>query len=208
MRRQAERDVMGAMLVSNAHAAAEVLHQSDGADDSSVMEAIAATRSLNLIVEDTLRALVAQARSEGHTWAEIGGLLRITRQAAFQRFGSETIDPPDADELPLDGAVELTVQLADDLLAGRWEVVEKVLTARMAEILSRELLQSTRTRINARWGSLVRTGVAAVSVRDGLTVVELPLTFEHLDASCRAVYTSTGQVAGLLWRPVETGEDR
>lgn len=201
---------MGVMLAANARAAAEVLHRSNDASEGSVMAAIAATRSLSLIVEDTMRALVAQARSEDHTWAEIGALLRVTRQAAFQRFGPATIDQPGADERPLDGppldgAAARTVQLAEDLLAGRWEAMEKDLTQRMAEILSRELLESTRARIQARWGALVGIGAADVSVRDGLTVVELPLAFEHLDASARAVYTSTGQIAGLLWRPIQTG---
>lgn len=200
---QAERDVMGVMLTANAHAAAEVLHRAGG--DGSVLPAIAATRSLSLIVEDTMRALVAQARTEGHTWAEIGALLRVTRQAAFQRFGSivavDAVDPL-LDGPPLHGAVARTVQLTEDLLAGRWQVVEKDLTPRMAEILSRELLESTLARIQARWGRLVGIGTADVSVRDGMTVVELPLDFERVDASCRAVYTSTGQVAGLLWRPI------
>ena len=40
-----------------------------------------------LIVEDTLHAPVEQARAAGHTWAEIGEMLHVSRQAAFQRFG-------------------------------------------------------------------------------------------------------------------------
>jgi hypothetical protein len=199
---QAERDVMGVMLTANAQAAAEVLHRTADADEGSVIAAIAATRSLSLIVEDTLRALVAQARAEGRTWAEVGAVLRVTRQAAFQRFrpsmpaGEASVDAP-----PLDGAAVRAVTLLENLLAERWEVVEKDLTPKMAELLPRELLQSTRARLVRQWGTLSGLGDATVAVSDGLTVVDLPLAFERQDASCRVVYTSEGQIAGLLWRP-------
>jgi predicted ArsR family transcriptional regulator len=38
-------------------------------------------------VDQKLRALVAQARSEGASWEQIGQALGITKQAAQQRFG-------------------------------------------------------------------------------------------------------------------------
>jgi hypothetical protein len=34
-----------------------------------------------------LQASVTQARVAGHTWQDVGELLGVTRQAAFQRFG-------------------------------------------------------------------------------------------------------------------------
>jgi hypothetical protein len=39
-----------------------------------------------------LRRQVAMARKAGHSWASIGLALRITRQAAQQRFGSSEAD--------------------------------------------------------------------------------------------------------------------
>lgn len=108
-----------------ARSAADVLHQS-GASEGSVIGAIAATRSLSVIVEDTLKALVSQARAEGHTWAEIGDVLRVTRQAAFQRFGSTSLAAePDRAGPPVADAVERTASLVTDLLAGRWDTVAK-----------------------------------------------------------------------------------
>ena len=193
---------MGTMLTANAQAAAAVLARPGGSSDGSVLAAIAATRSLSLIVEDTLKALVVQARAEGHTWAEIGQILRVTRQAAFQRFGSAVVaDVREETELPLADAELRTISLVADLLAGRWEVVDETFTPRMIEILPRELLDSTRTRISETWGDLAQTGPAAVTVHGGLTVVDLPLCFERADASCRAVFNSEGKVSGLLWRP-------
>lgn len=39
---------------------------------------------------DELHVAVAAAREAGVTWASIGEVLGITRQAAFQRFGKNT----------------------------------------------------------------------------------------------------------------------
>ena len=39
---------------------------------------------------DQLRTAVLQARSNGHTWAEIGATLGMSRQAAFKRFAEVT----------------------------------------------------------------------------------------------------------------------
>lgn len=42
------------------------------------------------LAEEVLRALVTDARDQGHTWQEIGDLLGTSRQAAFQRFGDRS----------------------------------------------------------------------------------------------------------------------
>lgn len=78
---------MALVLSRNAELVAEVLRGAQDDDPQSTMRAIAATRSLAAVVSDTLQALVDQARAEGRTWAEIGEVMHITRQAAFQRFG-------------------------------------------------------------------------------------------------------------------------
>lgn len=193
---------MGVMLTANAQAAAEVLARASGSSDGSVLAAIAATRSLSVIVDDTLTALVVQARAEGHTWAQVGEILRVSRQAAFQRFGPAVVgDQRQETGPPLDDAAQRTVSLVDDLLAGRWEVVQQSFTPKMIEILPHELLESTRARVAQHWGALTQTGPATVSVRDGLTVVDMPLCFERADASCRVVFTPEGQVAGMVWQP-------
>jgi hypothetical protein len=84
---------MGSVLTTNAELVSRVLQGAGAADGASVMAAVAATRTLNLIVNDILHALVRQARAEGHTWAEIGEVLHVTRQAAFQRFGQRAAIP-------------------------------------------------------------------------------------------------------------------
>lgn len=52
--------------------------------------ALAVVRAASTVAElagSALRVSVEQARQSGHTWQEIGDLLGVSRQAAFQRFG-------------------------------------------------------------------------------------------------------------------------
>ncbi|MEV5574955.1 hypothetical protein AB0L06_33375 [Spirillospora sp. NPDC052269] len=51
------------------------------------LAAVAAAAEAVRRADDHLRGTVGTARSSGRTWQEIGDVLGITRQAAFQRFG-------------------------------------------------------------------------------------------------------------------------
>ena len=56
------------------------------------LDLVRQTRNVDALAEQVLRESVLLARTAGHTWQEIGDLLGVTRQAAFQRFGSP-VDP-------------------------------------------------------------------------------------------------------------------
>ena len=117
-----EREVMGLMLTTNAEMVASVLRGAEGSPQQSLMAAIAATRTLDVVVEDTLRALVRRARDEGRTWAEIGQALNVTRQAAFQRFGGgQTPDTGDERLEPIPDAGAKAVSVLETLFAERWD---------------------------------------------------------------------------------------
>ena len=61
----AQRYVMGVVLTTNAELVSRALRGTGAADGPSVMAAVAATRTLDLTVNDILRALVRQARARG-----------------------------------------------------------------------------------------------------------------------------------------------
>ena len=64
--------------------------------DWSALEAIeVAVRQLR-VAEEQLASAVGEARGLGHSWGELGVALRVTRQAAPQRFGrdSGTVETP------------------------------------------------------------------------------------------------------------------
>jgi hypothetical protein len=201
---QIDRDVMATMLATNVRLVADVL-RSEGHSPGQVMRAIAATRSLDMVVQDTLRALVDQARGEGHTWAEIGDVLRVSRQAAFQRFGGgQRPTSEDAGIVaPVQGAVEHAVPVLQAFLDGRFDDARASFGARMLNACSVELLADVREKVRREAGEVQALGTPVVAVRDGYTVVDIPVALDHADVIGRVVLDADRQVAGFFVRPAE-----
>lgn len=193
---------MTTLLVTNVQLVVDALRAE--ADDSAaeVRRAIAATRSLDLIVEDTLRALVAQARATGHTWAELGELLHVSRQAAFQRFGGgsgPTVE--DGIAVPVDGAVESAVPVLQAFVDGRFDDVRARFDERMRDACSVELLADVREKVRAYGGEVQAFGTPVVSVRDRYTGVDIPVALERADGIGRVVLDTDRRVVGFFVRP-------
>lgn len=192
------------MLATNVELVADVL-RAEEQTPGQVMRAIAATRSLDMVVEDTLHALVDQARAAGHTWAEIGGLLRVSRQAAFQRFGGgrRSISEDGEIVVPVDGAAEQAVPVLQAFLDGRFDDARSSFGERMLNACSSELLADVREKVRREAGEVQMVGAPVVSVRDGYTVVDIPVALEHADGIGRVILDADRQVAGFFVRPAE-----
>ncbi len=201
---EVDREVMAMMLTTNTQLVADVLRADDQPSDQT-MRAIAATRSLDTIVEDTLRALVAQARAAGHTWAEIGDVLHVSRQAAFQRFGGgrHPASEEDGISVPLEGADERAVPVLQAFLDGRYEDARATFDERMLDACSVELLADVREKARAEGGEVQALGTPIVSVRQGYTVVDIPVALERSDGIGRVVFDADGRVAGFFVLPAE-----
>jgi hypothetical protein len=201
---QVDREVMALMLTTNVELVADVLRAEEHSTGQ-VMRAIAATRSLDMVVEDTLRALVEQARSAGHTWAEIGHLLHVSRQAAFQRFRGGR-RPSVADEgivAPVEDAVEHAVPVLQAFLDGRFDDARSSFGERMLNACSVELLTDVREKVRREAGEVQALGIPVLSVRDGYTVVDIPVALDREDGIGRVVLDADRQVAGFFVRPAE-----
>lgn len=199
-----DRDVMATLLVTNVELVAGVLRTSDDGSDGQVMRAIAATRSLDMIVQDTLRSLVEQARVAGHTWAEIGELLHVSRQAAFQRFGGGR--RPSGDEtvaVPVEGAVESAVPVLEAFLDGRFDDARATFDERMRGACSVELMADVREKVREHGGEVQALGTPLISVHDGYTGVDIPVALERADGIGRVVLNADRQVVGFFVRPAE-----
>ncbi len=80
-------------------------------------------QELSLLAAAALRLAVDLARADGCTWQELGDVLGVTRQAAFQRFG-HPVDPRTGkpmSEAMIPGAAERATQLMIDWIEGRYE---------------------------------------------------------------------------------------
>jgi hypothetical protein len=195
---------MATLLLTNVQLVADVLRADDDDAHGQVMRAIAATRSLDMIVEDTLRALVEQARAGGHTWAEIGELLHVSRQAAFQRFGGGR--RPTAEDglaVPVEGAVEAAVPVLQAFLDGRFDDARATFAERMLNACSVELLADVREKVSEDAGEVQALGTPTVSVRDGYTGVDIPVALERGDGIGRVVLDAERQVVGFFVRRAE-----
>jgi hypothetical protein len=199
-----DREVMAMLLATNVQLVGDVL-RADEQSTGQVMRAIAATRSLDMIVEDTLRALVDQARAAGHTWAEIGDVLHVSRQAAFQRFGGGRL-PAEQDAAlgaPVEGAVEHAVPVLRGFLDGRFDDARSTFDERMLKACSVELLAEVREKVRREAGEVQALGTPAVSVRDGYTIVDVPIALERADGTGRVVLDADRRVAGFFIRPAQ-----
>jgi hypothetical protein len=198
----ADREVMALLLSTNVQFVADVLRE-DAQTEGQAMRAIAATRSLDLIVDDILRALVMRARAAGHTWAEIGDILHVTRQAAFQRFGSGAPQAPDSDTStpPIRGAAKRAVSVVQAFLDGRWDDVRASFDNRMSEAFSAELMADVREKVQRGGGDVREMGTPGVSKREGLTVVDIPVTLERASGTGQVIFDGEGRVAGFFVRP-------
>lgn len=141
-----------------------------------------------------MRSLVADARVEGRTWAEIGTILRISRQAAQQRF---------KDELVL-GAEELAGLGAEGLKVLRqWAAGEgRLMVPRFDEAVRERLdeagLAAAWAQVEGLSGKLLTVGRPTVAARAKYRVVDIPLAFERGPMKARISFDSEGRIAGLF----------
>lgn len=197
-----ERDVLRLLLMASAEFLADRLRAQEATDAGSPLPALVAARGLGLVVEDIVRRLVAEARAGGHTWAAIGATLHVTRQAAFQRFGGST----DGSTMEMaTGAVPdasaRAVAILEHFLAGRWDAVRASFDQRMTERCPVGLLESVRVKLGCELGGFTTMGPPVVRVREGYTVVDVPLVHERGTRCGRVVFDVDAQVAGFFVLP-------
>lgn len=195
---------MATLLATNVQLVSEALRADADEPGEQVMRAVAATRSLEMIVQDTLRTLVGQARATGHTWAEVGELLHVSRQAAFQRFGgggSATVK--DVVAVPVAGAVEAAVPVLEAFLDGRFDDARARFDERMLNACSVALMADVREKVRRYGGEVQALGTPVVSVHAGYTAVEIPVALESAEGVGRVVLDADRQVVGFFVRRAE-----
>ena len=150
-----------------------------------------------------MQAAVQRAREAGRTWAEVGEVLGISRQAAFQRFGKpadpRTGRPMASSVLP--GAAERGAALVTDLVAGRWAQVCRDFDDRVAQKLDADRVAVMWARLTGMIGLLEQLGEPLAYQAGDLTLVEVPLSFEAAERTARIAYDREGKVAGLHFLP-------
>jgi hypothetical protein len=155
------------------------------------------------LAEQVLKLCVQQARDAGHTWQEIGDLLGVTRQAAFQRFG-KPIDPRTGE--PMDKTVRMTdaaeraVEIFTAVLDGRMDEARQSFNAEVLAAFTDEVRGNALATVTGLVGAFEGFGEGEPFVRriGDHTVVDIPLRYEAGDMKARVAFDTDEKVAGLF----------
>lgn len=199
-----EQDVLRLMLRTNADQLDSRLGQvqapGGGASSSSqgaVVDALASATRLGSVLDAIVVALVRQARSQGHSWAVIGDALQVSRQAAFQRFGShpggEVEIPGRVDDAPLH-AERALLQFLD----GDFPALRASFNQRMTEGCPLTLLEAVRSRLIKRLGEVRNFGDPTVASVPGYLVVEIPISYQKGERKARIAFDEAARIAGFF----------
>ncbi len=167
------------------------------------LDLVSRAQGLGELAEQLLRLCVQQCRDAGHTWQEIGDLLGVTRQAAFQRFG-KPLDPRTGE--PMDKTVHMTdaaeraIEIAGDVLEERMEKARRSFNAQVLAAFTDEVRGDGLATVAGLVGAFEGFGESAPFVRriGDHTVVDIPLRYEAGDMKARVAFDADEKVAGLF----------
>ncbi len=195
-----EEEVLAELLARNAEMAVRALRHEGRADPSgrSRLAALAVGRTLEDVATDVLRAFVRSARAAGHTWQEIGDVLRISRQAAQQRFGEGV-----REETTVDGNEDVILGGRALAIVERWQQgkageLSEEFDDKLKEQLTPPRLSDAWAQVEQLVGSLTAVGRPTLTRRGPHRVVDVPLAFERGPMKARVTFDGEGRVCGLF----------
>ena len=195
---------LSGMLAEHASALAETAGRPLSAPD--YLDLARRARDADALAGQVLKLAVQQCRDAGHTWQEIGDLLGVTRQAAFQRFG-KPIDPRTGE--PLDktvhmaDAAERAVKIVTDVLEDRMDEARRSFNAEVLAAFTDEVRGDAMATVAGLVGAFEGFGPAEPFVRriGDHTVVDVPLRYEAGEMKARVAFDNDEKVAGLFILP-------
>ncbi|MEU6406467.1 DUF3887 domain-containing protein [Streptomyces sp. NPDC046985] len=173
------------------------------------LDLVRRSQSVDDVAGQVLKLCVQQARDAGHTWQEIGDLLGVTRQAAFQRFG-KPIDPRTGE--PMDKTVRMTdaaeraTAVVTHVLEGRMEEARRSFNAEVLAAFTDKARGDGLAAVTGLVGAFEGFGQDDPFVRriGDHTVVDVPLRYEAGDMKARVAFDGDEKVAGIFILPPET----
>lgn len=143
---------------------------------------------------------VTAARAAGHSWAEIGTALGVTRQAAFKRFGAPRDPRTGRTMTPVNTATEVRTlaervfRLLDD---DDITTLTRLMTLDTAQVLTPQVLRETWARAVAENGRLVEVRGTTVHLPDGSVLPDGERALGMVVARCELV-CDAGSWAGRV----------
>ena len=178
-------------------------------DATDYLGLVRVARDLRDLADVLVARCVDQSRDAGHTWQEIGDLLGVTRQAAFQRFG-KPIDPRTG--APMDKIIHMAdpaaraTEIVQDVIEGRMDEARPSFNEQVLAAFTDEVREAGLATVAGLVGAFEGFGTDDPFVRriGDHTVVDLPLRYEAGDMKARVAFDADEKVAGLVIIPAET----
>ena len=192
---------LSARLAEQAAALAEAVSTPLGSP--AYLDLVRRAQRVDELAEQMLKLSVLQSRDAGHTWQEIGDLLGVTRQAAFQRFG-KPIDPRTGE--PMDKTVRMAdagqraIEIATAVLDGRMDEARPSFNAQVLEAFTDEVRGNALATVAGLVGAFEGFGEGEPFIRriGDHTVVDVPLRYEAGDMKARVAFDADEKVAGFF----------
>ncbi|MGI5196176.1 DUF3887 domain-containing protein [Streptomyces sp. CA-288835] len=195
---------LAAKMAALARLLADVTQRNDAVPAELISVQIA--RDLAAMSDTALRVSVERARAAGRTWQEIGDLLGVSRQAAFQRFG-RPLDPRTGEPMShaaLPDAANRATDLFVNWIEGRHDEIVAHFDPTMTAQLPPDGIAAAWAEIIGMVGAYERMDKPLVRQLGDHTVVDVPLEFEAGQMKGRATFNKEGQVSGLFILTPET----
>ncbi|WP_112466204.1 DUF3887 domain-containing protein [Streptomyces triticisoli] len=173
------------------------------------LDLVRRAQDVDALADQVLKLCVQQCRDAGHTWQEIGDLLGVTRQAAFQRFG-KPIDPrtgaPMDKTVHMADAAERALRIVTDILEGRMDEARPSFNADVLAAFTDKVRGDALASVAGLVGAFEGFGRGEPFVRriGDHTVVDIPLSYEAGDMKARVAFDEDEKVAGFFILPPET----
>ncbi|WP_329551067.1 DUF3887 domain-containing protein [Streptomyces sp. NBC_00696] len=173
------------------------------------LDLVRRARDVDGLAEQVLKLCVQQSRDAGHTWQELGDLLGVTRQAAFQRFG-KPIDPRTGE--PMDKTVRMTdaaeraTAIVTAVLEGRMDEARQSFNSQVLDAFTDQVRGDGLAAVTGLVGEFEGFGEGEPFVRriGDHTVVDIPLNYEAGEMKARVAFDTDEKVAGLFILPPDT----
>jgi hypothetical protein len=168
----------------------------------SYLDLVRHAQDAEILAGQVLRLCVQQCRDAGHTWQEIGDLLGVTRQAAFQRFG-KPIDPRTGELMDktvhMTDAAERAVQIVTEVLENRMDQARTSFNAEVLAAFTDDVRGEALATVTGLVGAFEGFGSGEPFVRriGDYTVADIPLRYEAGDMKARVAFDTDEKVAGL-----------
>ena len=155
---------------------------------------------LKMLTDQALHDSVEQARAQRVSWQQIGDVLGISRQAAFQRFRNPN-DPRGSSPMRTtsnNSLIPSAEAVYHQIAGGDYESVGGQMTFLVQRVLNEKKVMGVWSDVTATAGALESLGESFVRPSGSNVVVETPLSFEAGDFVGRIAYNRRDKIVGML----------